>query len=167
MNWKSTKEAQRKDRPKLNFGIARIAIVRSMFLISFYQVSMVFFLTIREGGWTWWYVLMPISFVAYAIFDRLVTYRQELSQNIINSEEFMALINNVEDIKETLEKHEKDEVEIIRRILDGGSVELAFLHIDLGISHDAAGLCISHLKKMERVPFGESKKYGVEFLPYR
>ena len=41
-----------------------------------------------------------------------------------------------------------------------------YAHIDLGISHDAAGLCVSHLKKMERVPFGESRKYGVEFLPF-
>jgi len=102
MNWKSTKEAERKKRPKINFGIVRISVVRSMFLISLFQVCMVFFLTVREGGWTWWYSLMPISFVAYAIFDRLVTYRQELSQNIINSEEFMGLINNVEDIKEIL-----------------------------------------------------------------
>ena len=104
MRWKSTKEAERKKRPKINFGIVRIALVRSMFLISFFQVCMVFFLTVREGGWHWWYALMPISFVAYAIFDRLVTYRQELSQNIINSEEFMGLINNVEDIKKILKE---------------------------------------------------------------
>ena len=99
MSWKSTKEAERKKRPKINFGIVRIAVVRSMFLISFFNVCMVAWLFIEGRGWAWYYVFMPISFVAYAIFDRLVTYRQELSQNIINSEEFMGLINNVEDIK--------------------------------------------------------------------
>ncbi len=42
-----------------------------------------------------------------------------------------------------------------------------YVHIDLGISHDPAGLCISHLEKMERVQFSEeSKRYGVEFLPF-
>ncbi len=104
MNWKGTKEAERKKRPKINFGIVRIAVVRSMFLISFFNVCMVAWLFVEGRGWNWWYILMPISFVSYAIFDRLVTYRQELSQNIINSEEFMGLINNVEDIKTTLDK---------------------------------------------------------------
>lgn len=41
-----------------------------------------------------------------------------------------------------------------------------YVHIDLGISHDAAGICISHLKSMERVPFEKSKEHGVEFLPF-
>lgn len=104
MNWKSTKEAERKKRPRFNAGIVRIAIQRSMFLVSFFQACMIGYLFIEKRGWEWWYLIAPILFFCYAVFDRLVTYRQELSQNIINSEEFMGLINNVEDIKETLDK---------------------------------------------------------------
>jgi hypothetical protein len=83
---------------KINFGIIRIAVVRSIFLFSLGTFSMVLIDFIQKYGWQWWYLFMPIALAAWWCFDMAVIWRQEVNASFQYSEEFKELKRLVEEL---------------------------------------------------------------------
>lgn len=85
---------------KVNFGIVRIAVVRSIFLFSLGTFSMVLIDFVRKYGWHWWYLLMPAVLVAWWWFDMVVIWKQEVNASLQYSEEFQELKRMVSELKQ-------------------------------------------------------------------
>lgn len=91
-------------KKRFNISIIRVAILRSTFLISIYNIAMVTYLFTREAGFHWWYLFAFVGFFVLVIVDILIIYPAELNMHYRNSSDFQELVSDVKDIKERLDK---------------------------------------------------------------
>jgi hypothetical protein len=88
---------------KINFGITRIAVVRSIFLFSLATFVMVGINFIKTNGFHWWYLFSVPALVAYWYFDMRVIWQQEVDASYQYSNIFMELKAENAALKERLE----------------------------------------------------------------
>ncbi len=94
---------------KVNFGIIRVSMLRSMFLITVLNTVMLAGLFINTNGWHWWYILVPIGLALHVAFDLKVVWGQEIDSAINRSEEWMAIKQDLKIIKKKLEGNRVDD----------------------------------------------------------
>lgn len=83
-------------------GRLRIAILRSAFLFSLQTWAMVAYSTIKNTGFSWWYILIPVGIISWMIFDMAVVWKQELEISLKDNEEWKKLRRDIADLKKEI-----------------------------------------------------------------
>ena len=86
-------------------GKLRIAILRSTFLFSLQTWAMIVYSIIRDTGFLWWYVLVPIGIISWMIFDMVIIWKQELEISLKDNKEWRELRTEIKELKELCKKH--------------------------------------------------------------
>ncbi len=73
---------------KINFGIVRIAVVRSIFMFSLMTFLMVLVDFVKTHGFQWWYCTLPFLLFAWYLFDMNVIWKQEINATFQYSDDF-------------------------------------------------------------------------------
>jgi len=89
-------------KQKFNISIIRIAVQRSVFIISIYNIAMIAYLFTREAGFHWWYLFGVVGWFVLVIIDILIIYPAELNMHYRNSSDFQELVSDIKQIKERL-----------------------------------------------------------------
>ena len=95
------------NKPKLKklgqfLGKSRIGMLRSMFILALQNATMIFYLVIVERGFDWWYLLYPLFYLGWVVFDMNVIWGQELNMNVTESEEMKLIKKQICVIERSL-----------------------------------------------------------------